>query len=50
MNCQEGVYSRLTDSSPQVREAALDLIGKYITARPDLIPHYLNMISSRILV
>ena len=46
---KDGVYSRLTDSSSSVREAALDLIGKYITARPELIPHYLHMISSRIL-
>ena len=46
---KRGVYARLTDSSPAVRETAMELIGKYVIACPDLIPHYLPMISSRIL-
>ncbi len=44
------VQTRMIDNSSSVREAALDLIGRYIMAKPELIEQYYKMISDRILV
>lgn len=37
----------MLDSSPAVRDAALELVGKYVVARPDLAAEYLPKICAR---
>lgn len=46
---QLGVSHSFLDHSTSVREAAVDLVGKFILSRPDLIPNYYDMLSARIL-
>lgn len=48
-NMQYGVYQRFLDTSIAVREAAVDLVGKYVLSSPDLIVQYYDMLSTRIL-
>ena len=47
---QRGVHGRLLDHSTSVREAAVELVGKFILNRPQLISQYYEMLSERILV
>ena len=47
---ERGVHGRFLDPSTSVREAAIELVGKFILIRPELIPQYYNMLSERILV
>lgn len=47
---EKGVHGRFLDQSTSVREAAVELVGRFILIRPDLIPKYYNMLSERILV
>ena len=47
---QMGVQQKLLDTAISVREAAVDLVGKYILSDPELIDQYYEMISQRILV
>jgi len=47
---QSAVHARLLDQSTSVREAAIELLGKFILIRPELTEHYYNMLSERILV
>lgn len=44
-----GVHGRFLDPATSVREAAIELVGKFILVRPELIPQYYNMLSERIL-
>ncbi|GIY26683.1 nipped-B-like protein [Caerostris extrusa] len=46
---QKGVHGRLLDHSTSVREAAVDLLGKFILIRPELISQYYEMLTDRIL-
>lgn len=46
---QMGVSLKLLDTSISVREAAVDLVGKYVLSSPDLIDQYYDMLSKRIL-
>ncbi|XP_050412412.1 nipped-B-like protein [Patella vulgata] len=46
---QRGVHGRFLDQSTSVREAAVELVGKFILIRPELIPQYYEMLSERIL-
>ncbi|KAG8180025.1 hypothetical protein JTE90_026629 [Oedothorax gibbosus] len=46
---QKGVHGRLLDQSTSVREAAIDLLGKFILIRPELISQYYEMLTDRIL-
>ena len=46
---QMGVNHSFLDSSTSVREAAVDLVGKFVLSRPELIEKYYDMISARIL-
>ncbi|EJT46679.1 IDN3-B protein [Trichosporon asahii var. asahii CBS 2479] len=43
-----GIEDRLSDSSPAVRDAAVDLIGKYIVQRSELADQYFDHISMRV--
>lgn len=47
---QMGVQQKLLDTAISVREAAVDLVGKYILTDSELIDQYYDMISARILV
>ena len=46
---QKGVHGRFLDQSTSVREAAVELVGKFILIRPELTAQYYNMLSERIL-
>lgn len=46
---QLGVHHSFLDQSTAVREAAVDLVGKFVLSRPELIDKYYNMLSARIL-
>lgn len=46
---QLGVSHSFLDHSTSVREAAVDLVGKFVLNRPDLIDKYYTMLSARIL-
>ncbi|KAJ2720391.1 Sister chromatid cohesion protein 2 [Coemansia sp. Benny D115] len=48
-NVKYAINHRLQDSSPQVREAAIDLIGKHIAQNPELTDQYYEFISVRVL-
>ena len=47
---EKGVHGRFLDQSTSVREAAIELIGKFILVRPELTAQYYSMLSERILV
>lgn len=47
---QMGVQQKLLDTAISVREAAVDLVGKYILSDVELVDQYYDMIASRILV
>ena len=47
---QLGVKHSFLDHSTSVREAAVDLVGKFVLSRPELIHKYYEMLSARILV
>jgi cohesin loading factor subunit SCC2 len=47
-NVQAAVKNRLLDSSPAVRDAAVELLGKYLTQHPELIDDYYTQIGARI--
>lgn len=46
---QMGVNQKFLDTSISVREAAVDLVGKYVISSPELINQYYQMLSERIL-
>lgn len=46
---QMGVQQKFLDTSISVREAAVDLVGKYVLSSPYLIDQYYDMLSKRIL-
>jgi cohesin loading factor subunit SCC2 len=46
---QRGVRLSFLDQSTSVREAAVDLVGKFVLSRPELIDKYYDMLSTRIL-
>lgn len=50
MDMQYGVSHSFLDHSTSVREAAVDLVGKFVLSRPELIDKYYDMLSARILV
>ncbi|GMS84491.1 hypothetical protein PENTCL1PPCAC_6666 [Pristionchus entomophagus] len=45
---RRSVHARMTDPNAQVREATIELLGKFIVARPDLIQDYYHIIIERI--
>ena len=47
---RRSIESHLLDSSPAVRDAAVELIGKYIIDFPQLAGNYYNKIADRIAV
>ena len=49
-NVRRAIESHLLDSSPAVRDAAVELIGKYVVESPHLAGNYYNQIAERIAV
>ncbi|GAB6029016.1 hypothetical protein CHUAL_004804 [Chamberlinius hualienensis] len=49
VDMQSGVHGRFLDASTSVREAAVDLVGKFILVRPELTHQYYDMLIERIL-
>ena len=47
---QKGVHGRFMDQSTSVREAAVELVGRFILNKPELTHQYYEMIMERILV
>ncbi|KAJ7600473.1 hypothetical protein C8J56DRAFT_910344 [Mycena floridula] len=47
-NVRRAIESHLLDSSPQVRDAAVELIGKYMVDRPEVASDYYSQIRERI--
>jgi len=50
VNVRQTIAQRLQDSSPAVRDAAIDLVGRYIAQKPEITEQYYKVISDRILV
>lgn len=46
---QMGVFHSFLDHSTSVREAAVDLVGKFVLNQPSLIDNYYEMLSNRLL-
>lgn len=46
---QMGVHHSFLDHSTSVREAAVDLVGKFVLSRPEVLNNYYEMIAARIL-
>uniref|UniRef100_A0AAY4CG10 Nipped-B protein n=1 Tax=Denticeps clupeoides TaxID=299321 RepID=A0AAY4CG10_9TELE len=49
LDMQRGVHGRLMDSSTSVREAAVELLGRFVLSRPQLTEQYYDMLIERIL-
>lgn len=49
-NVRRAIESHLLDSSPAVRDAAVELIGKYVVEFPHLAGNYYEQIAERIAV
>ncbi|XP_076249024.1 nipped-B cohesin loading factor [Calliopsis andreniformis] len=49
VDMQLGVKHSFLDHATSVREAAVDLVGKFVLSRPELIDKYYDMLSARIL-
>ena len=47
---QVSVRKRLGDQSTLVREATVDLLGRFILTQPEISQQYYDMLSERILV
>jgi len=50
VDMQRAVQCRSMDQSTLVREAAVDLVGRFVLSRPELTLQYYDMLSERILV
>ncbi|PKC70049.1 ARM repeat-containing protein [Rhizophagus irregularis] len=49
VNVRQTIAQRLSDNSPAVRDAAIDLVGRYLSQKPDITEQYYKVISERIL-
>ncbi|XP_069483246.1 nipped-B-like protein isoform X4 [Ambystoma mexicanum] len=49
LDMQRGVHGRLMDNSTSVREAAVELLGRFVLCRPQLAEQYYEMLIERIL-
>ena len=50
VNVRKAIETHLLDSSPQVRDAAVELIGKYVVSIPEVAGDYYDQIADRIAV
>ncbi|CAI2165749.1 3087_t:CDS:10 [Funneliformis geosporum] len=49
VNVRQTIAQRLSDNSPAVRDAAIDLVGRYLSQKPEITEQYYKVISERIL-
>lgn len=49
-NVRRAIEGHLLDSSPAVRDAAVELIGKYMIESPEVVGDYYSRIADRIAV
>ncbi|KAM9510027.1 nipped-B-like protein isoform 2-T3 [Guaruba guarouba] len=49
LDMQRGVHGRLMDNSTSVREAAVELLGRFVLCHPQLAEQYYDMLIERIL-
>lgn len=49
-NVHRSIENRILDQASSVRDAAIELVGKYVVARPDVAVKYLPVIAERISV
>ncbi|KAK9727558.1 Sister chromatid cohesion protein 2 [Basidiobolus ranarum] len=49
VNVRHTIGNRLQDLSPAVRDAAIDLVGRYLSQKPEITQQYYKVISERIL-
>ncbi|CAH1765510.1 15208_t:CDS:10, partial [Entrophospora sp. SA101] len=49
VNVRQTIAQRLSDNSPAVRDAAIDLVGRYISQKPEITEQYYKLISDRVL-
>lgn len=47
-NVRRTIENRMLDSSPSVRDAAIELVGKYVATRRDFAVEYLPKIAERV--
>ncbi|GAA5948648.1 hypothetical protein JCM10213_003568, partial [Rhodosporidiobolus nylandii] len=47
-NIRKSIENRMLDASPAVRDAVIELVGKYVVGRPDLAQQYLPRLMERI--
>ncbi|KHN74356.1 Nipped-B-like protein pqn-85 [Toxocara canis] len=45
---QKAVHVRMMDSNAAVREATIELVGKYVIAKPDVLPQYYEILIERV--
>jgi cohesin loading factor subunit SCC2 len=45
---RQAIEARLSDPSPAVRDAAVDLVGKYVVQKPNLATEYYPHIAMRV--
>ena len=45
----KSIHNRMQDTATSVREAAVDLIGRFILTRPEVANQYYKMLTERIL-
>ncbi|CAG8487296.1 8961_t:CDS:10 [Diversispora eburnea] len=49
VNVRQTIAQRLSDNSPAVRDAAIDLVGRYLSQKPEITEQYYRVISDRVL-
>ncbi|KAG9292179.1 hypothetical protein G9A89_023899 [Geosiphon pyriformis] len=49
VNVRNTIAQRLQDNSPAVRDAAIDLVGRYLAQKPEITEQYYKVISDRVL-
>ncbi|CAG8488506.1 3073_t:CDS:10 [Acaulospora morrowiae] len=49
VNVRQTIAQRLSDNSPAVRDAAIDLVGRYLSQKPEITEQYYKVISDRVL-
>lgn len=47
---QKAVQVKMMDQNAAVREATIELVGKYVIAKPDVLPQYYEILIERVKV
>ncbi|CAG8609117.1 3684_t:CDS:10, partial [Gigaspora margarita] len=49
VNVRQTIAQRFSDNSPAVRDAAIELVGRYLAQKPEITEQYYKVISDRVL-